>query len=140
MGVIVVPKKPSRILKMKIALVLISTLFAVSAYAAKAPASSPAMLEKGKAVFTVNCATCHGDTGDGKGPAGQYMNPKPRHFVTDAFKGKDGKGKIKKPTVQQVFDAVTAGVTGTSMTAFAHLSEEDRWAVSYYVLSLRNKK
>jgi mono/diheme cytochrome c family protein len=41
--------------------------------------------EKGKAVFTQYCRPCHGEKGDGKGPAGMAMNPKPRDFNDKAF-------------------------------------------------------
>ena len=55
---------------------------------------TPELLEKGKTVYTVNCMTCHGEKGDGNGPAGQYMNPKPRDFAKEKFKGgKSGSGK-----------------------------------------------
>src|SRR2546425_6621708 len=29
-----------------------------------------AMIARGKDIYTTRCAVCHGDTGDGKGPAG----------------------------------------------------------------------
>ena len=113
---------------------LLSVFFVVSAYsaAAKAPAATPALLEKGKAVFAVNCLTCHGETGDGMGPAGQYLNPKPRNFAKDKFK--------KGDKAEQIFQTITKGLDGTAMVAFAHLPEEERWALAYYVRKLGKKK
>lgn len=99
---------------------------------AKAPTSTPALLEKGKTSFTTNCATCHGDKGDGNGPAGQYMTPKPRDYSKDKFK--------KGDKVEQIFATVTSGLPGTSMVGFGHLSEEERWALAYYVKQLQKAK
>ena len=38
---------------------------------------------KGKESFTMYCVACHGEKGDGNGPAGAALNPKPGNF-TDA--------------------------------------------------------
>ena len=66
---------------MKTQLVLGLAVLAMSSWAEAAPpASSPALLEKGKAAYTVNCLMCHGDQGDGNGVAGAMMNPKPRNL------------------------------------------------------------
>ncbi len=32
-----------------------------------------------------------------------------------------------------VFDILTAGKTGTAMIAYRHLSDEERWAIAYFV-------
>lgn len=100
--------------------------------AAGPPKSTPVLLEKGKASFTTNCLLCHGEKGDGNGPAGAVMNPKPRNFATDKFRQGD------KP--QQIFNSITKGVKDTSMTAFGHLPEEERWALVYHVLELKKQK
>ncbi|MGH8058502.1 MAG: c-type cytochrome, partial [Candidatus Entotheonellia bacterium] len=36
-----------------------------------------AMIARGKDIFTTKCAVCHGDQGDGKGPAGLALPLKP---------------------------------------------------------------
>lgn len=100
--------------------------------ASKFAKATPALIEKGKAAFTTNCVSCHGDKMDGNGPAGAMMNPKPRNLVTEKFKNGDKPDKVLK--------TVTDGVTGTAMTGFAHLSEEDRWSLVHYVLSERKAK
>ncbi len=94
--------------------------------------STPALVEKGKAAFTTNCVSCHGDKLDGNGPAGAMMTPKPRNLVVDKFKSGDKPDKVLK--------TVTDGMTGTAMTGFAHLSEEDRWSLVHYILSERKAK
>ncbi len=40
-------------------------------------------VEKGKAVYGKYCATCHGATGKGDGPAGKALNPKPPRDLTE---------------------------------------------------------
>lgn len=120
-------------------LLILSILFTGVSHAA-AMKESPALLQKGEAAFKTNCTVCHGDKGAGDGVAGAAMNPKPRNFAKDLFKGKDGNGKIKNPTAQQVFDVITSGIKNTSMAPFAHISEEERWGLAYYVLKLRSGK
>jgi mono/diheme cytochrome c family protein len=104
---------------------------ALAAPKAKVPKPSKELLEKGKAAFTMNCVACHGDKGDGAGPAAVALDPKPRSFIADAFKNGD------KP--EQVFKTVSEGIQGTPMVAYGHLSEEDRWGLVYHVLSFRKK-
>jgi hypothetical protein len=82
-------------------------------------------------VFTVNCVSCHGDQGDGMGPAGKYMNPHPRNWKTGKFKNGDSLSDIIK-TVHQ-------GLKGTSMPGFPDLSPEDLKVAAEYVRSIRGK-
>ena len=117
---------------MKFVVVIIAMSFASVAFAAGAPKSTPALLEKGKAAFLVNCMPCHGEKGDGEGPAGLALKTAgtpPRNFGVDPFK------QGEKPA--DVFKTITAGVAGTPMVGFPQLSEEDRWGMSYHVLALR---
>jgi mono/diheme cytochrome c family protein len=39
------------------------------------------------ALYSQRCASCHGDSGKGDGPAGKYLSPKPTDFAT-SLKGK----------------------------------------------------
>lgn len=94
--------------------------------------STPALIEKGRAVYSVNCQMCHGEKGDGNGPAGAMMKPKPRTFSD--IKGYKGKYKgFKAHEPQGLFETATKGLPGTSMPGYAHLSEEDRWALAHYI-------
>ena len=83
----------------------------------------------GQAVFKQNCTVCHGEKGEGNGPAAAGMNPKPRNLVKDKFKNGD------KP--EEIYKTVTNGLNG--MPSFASLPEADRRAVADYVNSLRKK-
>jgi mono/diheme cytochrome c family protein len=43
-----------------------------------------ASLARGKDIFEANCASCHGVSGKGDGPAAQALNPKPADLATMA--------------------------------------------------------
>lgn len=96
------------------------------------PPATPAVLEKGKTIFTTQCVACHGEKGDGNTVAGQALTPKPRNFLTEDFKFGDEPAKV--------FDTITKGSPGTAMVGYSFLSEEERWALTHYVLSLKKKK
>ena len=42
--------------------------------------TDPKMIARGKEIYTTRCAVCHGDAGDGKGPAGLALPLKPSDF------------------------------------------------------------
>jgi mono/diheme cytochrome c family protein len=101
---------------------------AVQARAADAPKKTPELVEKGKASFAKYCASCHGATGAGDGPASKALKPPPKNLA--AVTG----------GAPAVFETLSNGVKGTAMIAFKHLSEPDRWALAYYVDSLKGAK
>src|SRR5262245_17137025 len=89
-------------------------------------------LAGGKAIYLENCAQCHGETGKGDGPSRTTMNPKtpvPANFTDADFMA--GLSPFK------AYNAISFGVENTAMASFAALSEEQRWQVAFYVLSLR---
>lgn len=68
---------------------------AIAVFAATTPATA-GDAAAGKAVYDGKgaCATCHGITGAGDGPAAVALNPKPASFATAAFRlDTDGDGK-----------------------------------------------
>ncbi|MFL5354502.1 c-type cytochrome [Archangium sp.] len=95
------------------------------------PKATPALIEKGKGVYATYCQTCHGMKGEGDGPMGTYLNPKPRNFLTEPFK------QGNKP--EQIFQTLGKGVPGSAMVAFVNLPEEDRWALAHYVVELQKQ-
>ena len=108
---------------------VLAFVFTFSAIAGTPPAKTPELIAKGKAVYQTACVTCHGVKGDGMGDAGKYMSPKPRNFATEKFK--------KGESVSEVYNTVLKGLDGTAMVGFPGLSEDERWAVSYYVLTFK---
>src|SRR5262245_20719480 len=89
-------------------------------------------LASGAVIYLENCAQCHGEAGKGDGPSRATMNPKnpvPANFTDADFMA--GLSPFK------AFNAISFGVENTAMASFASLSEEQRWQVAFYVLSLR---
>lgn len=114
---------------MKSPIIAFTALFATAAVAGPPAKVDQALFDKGKAAFMVNCAACHGEKGAGDGPGAAALNPKPRNFTTDPFK--------QGETPDAVFKTVSTGVPGTAMVPFAHVPEDDRWALAHWVLELR---
>ncbi len=90
--------------------------------------ATPEMIEKGKSIYATLCVSCHGLNGDGKGPVAAALTPKPADFT-------DGQWE-HGGSPQKIYDTITKGIPGTTMVPFGgQLSEEDRWAVVFYVKS-----
>ena len=98
----------------------------------KPPKRSPALVERGKATYGIFCVSCHGERGSGDGSVAPTLNPRPRNFATERFK--------QGETVGQIFATLGKGVPGTAMVKFTNLSEEERWALAWYVLELKGAK
>lgn len=81
---------------------------------------------KGGAFYMSNCATCHGTTGDGRGPRAYFINPKPRNFLDAASRQEFNRVAI--------FNAVSAGKQGTEMPAWRQVMNPQEMAdVSEFV-------
>jgi DMSO reductase family type II enzyme heme b subunit len=92
----------------------------------------------GKVVYERKCLLCHGEKGDGKGPAGELLTPAPRDFVSGIYKIRSTANKV--PTDKDVFDVITHGMPGTSMPAWAVLPEKDRWNLVAYLKTFAPEK
>ena len=100
---------------------------------------SPDSLQKGREAYRLNgCAICHGESGDGKGPAAAALrdargNPdKPRNFVRGVYESGD--------LPNDLFRTLTTGIEGTPMPAFPQIPDGDRWNLIAYLLSLREDR
>ena len=98
------------------------------AQAQKVPKKTPELLTQGKKLYEQNCLPCHGPKGDGKGPAGVLLTPPPRDFNVPLAQWTHSRGDLKK-----VFDVISKGVPNTAMVPWAHLPEQDRWGLVYFV-------
>ncbi|MCO5141729.1 MAG: cytochrome C oxidase subunit IV family protein [Oligoflexia bacterium] len=96
----------------------------------KMSVASPDLVEKGKAVYDVNCAVCHGASGMGDGIGGAALNPKPRNFHGALAEWKNG-GSFKAIYVTLVY-----GIPGSGMASYKALSPMDRITLTHYVRSL----
>jgi len=75
---------------------------------------------KGGAFYMSNCATCHGTTGDGRGPRAYFINPKPRNFLHTA-----ARQELNRPAL---FQAISNGRLGTEMPAWSKVLDQQEIA------------
>lgn len=94
---------------------------------AVAPRTAPD-LKRGAALYAKQCATCHGAQGRGDGPAAKGLDPAPSDF--------HDRGRMDQRSLYGLYNTITLGVDGTSMTAFGQLTEEERWALAFYIGTL----
>jgi len=100
------------------------------------PKATAELVTRGKDLYRkAKCFQCHGDGGKGDGVSAPDLTDdlkfpiRPADFTRGQFKGGS--------TVRDVFRTMTLGLDGSPMPSFADsMSEEERWAISYYVLSL----
>jgi mono/diheme cytochrome c family protein len=98
--------------------------FTVMLIATFAFATSPALAgdaEAGQAKFQQLCATCHGQTGKGDGPAAAALQPRPRN-MSDA----EWQAEVDDDFLTEVIrDGGSAVGLSPMMTPFGHALDED---------------
>ena len=96
----------------------------LAAYPVPLSPSAPPDLGRGRALYSTQCASCHGARGAADAPAGRLLDPPPIAF-TD-------RRRADQRSVFALYQVVSQGLEGTAMTSFAHLPEQDRWALALY--------
>lgn len=99
---------------------------------------SPRRLVRGALVYEKNCAACHGASGDGNGPAAEYLNPRPRDYRQGVFKFTSTPYGAR-PRRQDLVRTIRRGAKGTSMPSFAFMDDDDLQAVVDYVIVLSRR-
>lgn len=99
-----------------------------------------ARLPSGRAAYVRHCSGCHGESGDGAGPAARVLAPRPRNFRKGVFKFTSTETG-KRPLPADLFRTITEGLAGSAMPEFRLLPEELRWDLVEYVryLSMRGE-
>lgn len=96
--------------------------------------AKPGDEEKGEAVYAQRCLQCHGEEGDGLGPAAERLNPPPRDFTLGLYKIMSSAFDEDLPNDDDLFRMVRDGMPGTAMPGWSDLlSEQDMWDVIAYV-------
>jgi len=86
----------------------------------------------GKEVYERRCLGCHGENGDGNGPAATFLyNQRPRDFTAAVFKFRLTKEPV--PTDGDLLRTISRGVRGTAMPPWYDLPLNDRLAVIQYI-------
>jgi mono/diheme cytochrome c family protein len=108
-------------------------------------------LEQGSVLYRRHCVHCHGIMGDGSGPTGRLLNPRPRDFRAGAFKFRstailDGAADLPQwerisptiplPSRSDLKRTINNGIPGANMPAFNVLKDEEQEALVSYVLHL----
>ncbi len=92
-----------------------------------APAAVPD-LARGAQLFQAQCAACHGMQGHGDGPLATSLNPKPTALAEHL--------RARERSLFALHQIISNGVQGTAMQGFGSLSDEDRWALAFFVGTL----
>ena len=100
------------------------------------PKPSVDLVRRGQTVWKdAKCWECHGQEGRGDGEKAAGLKDDfgfpipPADLTTGQFKS--------GPDVKDIYRTMSTGLSGTPMPSFSDsVSEADRWALSYYVLSL----
>lgn len=92
-------------------------------------ASDPKSLKEGRILFNSNCATCHGDKGEGNGPAAAPLNPKPKNLTSKV---------VQDQTDGAIFWKITTG-KAPMVSWQATLNEKQRWSLVNYIRELKKK-
>jgi mono/diheme cytochrome c family protein len=90
--------------------------------------AQPAFIARGKAVYLVYCAQCHGHNYDGKGTVGQSFAPLPTDLRS---------AKVQDSAAGVLFKNVSYGVpNGRQPPLHATITVDDRWKAVAFVKSL----
>jgi mono/diheme cytochrome c family protein len=89
-----------------------------------------ATLTAGRDAYSLYCRACHGDKGDGQGPAAPSLRPPPRDFTLGRFKfAAVASGQL--PNDDDLRRIVRGGLTGTAMLAWDVPEPELTNAIQY---------
>lgn len=89
-----------------------------------APRAAPD-LSRAAELYEVHCAACHGGEGRGDGPAGVALDPPPIAF-TD-------RERAAQRSLFALYQVITFGLEDTAMVGYPQLSEEERWALAFFI-------
>ncbi|MDZ4743493.1 MAG: cytochrome c [Verrucomicrobiota bacterium] len=86
-------------------------------------------LKRGQERYQINCAVCHGASGNGKGITSQYG------LVGIANLNDD---RLVQMSDGQIYNTIAHGIG--NMGAYPHISVEDRWLIIAYVRALQKQQ
>lgn len=91
------------------------------------------IVSRGELVYQKDCAACHGDMGNGAGPAAPYLSPQPRNFTTGMYKFRSTpSGEL--PSDADLLRVLELGVPGTQMPPWKGiLTLQERMDVIAYI-------
>jgi mono/diheme cytochrome c family protein len=109
-------------------------LCAGTAYAAGPDTGTDAQRQAGKQLYEKNCSQCHGEKGDGQGPAAIHLRPMPRDFTSGKFKIRTTPNGAL-PTHENIVNIIRKGMPYTSMPAWPNFGDQEVSDLAYDVMS-----
>ncbi len=100
-----------------------------------APPTTPEAIQRGQGIYKeMRCARCHGENLKGGGPISDELYDIWDHriFVYDITNPNINKFGYAK---RDLYMTLSAGIDGTPMKAYPHLTDEERWDLAAYVES-----
>lgn len=88
--------------------------------------------DRGKTLYDQWCAQCHGEKGDGKGPAADLVIPRPRDFTKGTYKFKRT-ASGESPADSDIERSIRNGNPGTSMPAWKRFSDSEVKSIVDYL-------
>ncbi|MBI3462200.1 MAG: c-type cytochrome [Planctomycetes bacterium] len=101
---------------------------------APTPQAEQSSFALGKELYANYCAACHGETGDGIGPAARFLYPKPRNFREGRFRLVSTANRVASDN--DLMRVITRGMPGSAMFPFGHLTDVERRALVAHVRHL----
>jgi len=89
----------------------------------------------GKPLYLRECSGCHGERGDGAGPAADFVDPRPRNLTKGVFKLRTT-ASGQPPCTQDLLRTIERGIPGTAMPSFDFLTADERRQIAAHVLRL----
>ena len=95
-------------------------------------AAAPAF--SAQATFNIACATCHSESGDGTGPGGAALDPKPASFLEEGFWAERDEARIFQVIK---FGAASVGGSPLMVAWGPSFDDEQIQGLTEYVMSFR---
>lgn len=92
---------------------------------------TPEELALGEDVYVENCASCHGESGQGDGPQAAQLSAVPTDFTEQQV--------MARLSAEMMFETISNGIGGL-MPGFSQLDQAERWALTSYLRSFSYAK
>jgi len=89
-------------------------------------------LNRGEESYMLYCYACHGEAGDGKGPAAKFLRPPPRDFRIATYKFTKIQTGSGLPPDDNLYDLITRGLHGSAMLPW-DIPDEDLYRAIEYI-------